>query len=321
MNDLDYLLLQDGTIHLVMGPHHPQGFLRTLPVYWPDPDGERFNQELGRMKKIVAEPNPELAKTYRYYQHSFRPTFATIVPVNVVKKVYQPRVAFQRFLTSEPVNSIWRNLAESLLKMGLKSNDIGIFGSTLVGLDKIDAHRQKDIDFLLYGQESCRLVRLKINRLRSLTSAKPLSAAHRRYQTNKYARNLTNNVNNFDFTLKNKWSSLEFAPGLVSTLRFVYKENEIPDNPLATPIMAETTVEGPVVDDFGANFMPRTFSLRTASGRLVKVASYFWAHQACVKVGDQVIVRGSLHQNNTVTISRPDHGIKPINPIASEREN
>ncbi|MBR9678602.1 MAG: hypothetical protein GOU97_04905, partial [Nanoarchaeota archaeon] len=110
--------------------------------------------------------------------------------------------------------------------------------------------------------------------------------------------------------LRNKWSSLQIKKGVLSTIRFAYKEKEFPENPWDAPTEGLTTMSGVVVDDFGASFCPRVFTVKNDK-EVVKVASYFWAYHQCVKNGDMVFVTGNK-RGGYVTVDTPHHGIKVL---------
>ena len=109
--------------------------------------------------------------------------------------------------------------------------------------------------------------------------------------------------------LANKWSSIQISPGILSTIRFVYKKGEIPENYFDKKIDGKVKIWGKVTDDFGTNFCPRSFKMKNRDKEYT-VATYFWIYQSCVKNGDFVEVYGNLREGDVVTLDDFDDWIK-----------
>lgn len=311
LSDLDYFMTKDGIIFLVKGDYHPPGRVFAYPVFWPDRKGERHNPELGRYSKHVSDTNNQrIFEMKPEYRHIDIPQATPLVPETDVIRVFEPQQRLADFIMSEE-EGMWHQLYNSLKYFGIPPQDIGIFGSYLVGLHgNQHGEHLKDIDFVIYGLENMRRVKAAITSLRERLNANPISPDHIKYHAYKFGRCFSPDLNSFNLTLANKWSSLQLAPGLLSTLRFSYKKSELPTNPISGRPLGLIQLKGKVVTDEGTNFMPRTFGLITSRSEIWQVVTYFWGFQSAVKIGDEIKVSGQLHTGNVISVDAGDHGIK-----------
>src|SRR3989344_188080 len=280
--DCDYIMDSKSQFYIVRGYWNDKGVL-TNKVFQPKVDGDRFNNITNKNYEKVIENNHIPLKLYD------------------VKKIFCPRKKLKE--EYEGLNeTIWHNLIKELSKI-IPIDDIGIIGSYLIGFDV-----KKDVDIVVYGKENCRKLRENVKKLHKNLGTTPITKQHIIYQIKKHGRNYSE-FNTFDKLLCNKWSSFQVREGILSTVRFVYKENEIPVNPFSKKILKEIEIKGKVIDDLGSNFSPRTFIIKTDSGDYT-IATYFWIYQSCVKDGMNVFVKGNLREGNIVTLDEFSHGIK-----------
>ena len=285
--DCDYVMDYLGRLCIVKGYWHTEDILANV-VYLPMVEGERFNPQTGlRYTKVID-------------QHKIPERIVT------VKKIFYPRECYQQSKESDALSgTVWGTLGKALEELGIPSTAIGIFGSYLLGFPVV-----KDVDFVIYGTENCRRLRQQINVLRQKVNATGITKKHISYQIEKHAQEF-DAFNSFEYLLGNKWSSLQIAPGILSTLRFVYEPEEVPKNPFCDRLLEEKELQGTVRDDFGTHFCPRTFVLDTSEGRYL-VATYFWIYQSCVSRGMRIIVRGNLREGKVMTLDKYTHGIKVL---------
>ncbi len=213
-----------------------------------------------------------------------------------------PKKCFRKKKNS--LQGVWKKIGNALSKI-VGEDNVGIMGSTLIGFPL-----KKDVDFIVYGKKNCAKIQRNIDWVKGFVGASEISNDHVKYQVKKYGSFHNTSINSFQELLRNKWSSLQIDKGILSTIRFAYKEKEFPENPWQNPSEGLTTVSGVVVDAFGTSFCPRTFIIRNSKG-LVKIASYFWAYHQCVKKGDKVFVTGNKREG-FVTVDTPHHGIKVL---------
>lgn len=311
--DLEYFLSFDHIVYLVKGYYHPQNSVLAYPVFWPDENGDRVHPIFGRFIKNVSDFNEKIFTIHPEYQHADIPSNTPLIPRNHVIEVFQPKERVPEFLEQEK-NTVWHNIFMYLTtSLDIPKDDIGIFGSYLVGLHKNAMGSQiKDIDFVIYGLENLFKVREGIERLLQHFGFTHISNEHIRYHMQKFGILFDPSINSFDKTSANKWSSIQIKPGLLATLRFVYKLEEVPPNPITSDISKLIQIEGVVEDDIGTNFMPRVFTIH-AAGSLYTIVNYFWAFQSCVKKGDQCLITGNLHKDGKViSVDAASHGIKIV---------
>jgi len=257
------------------------------PVFFADKQGDRYNHiTKKRYKKVIVKnQNPEILKKSQ------------------IKKVFHPKEYFNK--NFRRLSGIWKKIPESLMCIGIDKKNIGIFGSSLIGFEI-----EKDVDFVVYGKENCIKVMNNIDFIRKYVKANKISKNHINYQSKKYSLFLTPK-NDFKKMLRNKWSSLQIAKGLLNTIRFVYKINEMPKD-IEINKGKEKVFSGKVTDSFDTNFVPRIFYIDSC-GKLIRVLSYFWAYQSCVKNRQKVKVFGNYDKkNNTLYLSKKNHWIKII---------
>jgi len=316
-HDLDYFFAADGIAYLARTSQRRTAGVLACPVFWPDPAGDRVHAIRGRYRKAVTEFNREIFDLHPEYRSGLAPRNLPRVPAGEIAEVCRPRDALKRFLQQED-GGLWRLIVERLGEIaGVPVDDIGIFGSYLVGLNQgLDGRQVKDVDFVIYGFDNYRAVRAGFPELLASLGFGPISAEHVAYHARKFGSQFAPGSSTFELTLANKWSSMQIAPGLLNTLRFIHKDDEAPPDPLAgLPIAGEAEVAGVVVDDDGANFMPRTFRLAAGGGEYL-VVTHFWAFQACVRRGDRVSVRGNLHADgSTLSLDLPVHGLRILEPV------
>ncbi len=311
VTDLDYFFARDGIVYYARGYYHPAEGVFACPVFWPDEKGDRLHPRRGSYRKEVREFNERIFSPHPEYRHDFIPRNLPLVPRRDIVEVLQPRSKLRTFLKREE-RTIWHDIVCYLTEnLSVPLEDVGIFGSYLVDLNKNTEGRHiKDVDFVIYGSDNLVAIKNGMEGLLKHFGFGHISEAHIRYHAEKFGREFVPSVNSFEKTLANKWSSIQIAPGLLSTLRFAYKENEIPPNPVKSSIKGTCKVVGEVMDDRGTNFMPRVFGIGSGGIRYA-VVTYCWAFQACVKKGDRVEVTGNLHDDGrTVSIDTPSHGIK-----------
>lgn len=313
LTDLDYFRTKDDIIFLVKGYCHPENSVVAIPVFWGAPDGERLHISGRRYHKDVNDvSNEKLFRLLPHYRNPEIPKVAALAPLADIVEVFKPRQAFQRFLiTTQP--SIWSSIAFAFHEMAqIPLEDIGIFGSYLVGLAETqDGGLVKDVDFLIYGLDNFRRLRNgDFEKIRQALGFGRISLDHIVWHTEKYGRHFQPGLTNFPETLKHKWPSSQIAPGLLATVRFVYKENEVPENPIVSRPMKRIVVRGVVQEDERAHFMPRVFTV-LSEDRIFTVITYFWSLYCAVQKGDKVEITGVLHeQGDLISLDNASSGIK-----------
>lgn len=319
-SDLEYFISSDQIIYIVKGPYHPDDGVFAYPVFWPDKTGDRVHPRFGRFKKEVSDFNEKIFTIHPEYRHTDIPLNIPLVPRSHIEEVFEPKKRIQAFLKQEQ-GTVWHDIFTYLTDtLDIPAEEIGIFGSYLFELhkDQTGSHI-KDIDFAIYGLKNFFKVRQVIDRLLQHFGFTHISDEHIKYHIQKFGSLFKQGINSFEKTLANKWSSIQIKPGILSTLRFVYKPEEMPPNPITSDIQGPIQIEGTVEDDIGTNFMPRVFTIRTADN-LYTIVTYFWAFQACVKKGDNCLITGNIHEDKkTISVDSQSHGIKILSAFSKKK--
>jgi predicted nucleotidyltransferase len=284
LTDCDYVRDKENKLYIVKGYWNKSKMVANL-AFAPDANGNRYNAELDSFYRKVIDDN--------------------VIPILLdradVAEVYKPKETFQQSykILPEP----WKTFAQKLADLvGVKN--VGIFGSYLIGFDII-----KDVDFIVYGLENLFKIKNNISEISNSVNGTQITDEHIQYQIKKHAKNFSK-FSNFDKLLMRKWSSVQIAPGILSTIRFAYKQKEIPKNPFSSLVEKQITITGKVVSDIGSNFCPRMFEIES-NGKIFTVATYLWIYQSCVRTGDIVSVKGNLHEDGkTITLTEFSHGIR-----------
>lgn len=308
--DLDYFVSKDKIVYLVKGYYHTKDRVFAYPVFWPDINGDRVHSKWGRYRKNVSDFGKEIFKIHPEYSHNFVPRNTPLVFQSDIAEVFHPQDRIKQF-KQEWRGFVWYDIFDYLTgKLKIPEKDMGIFGSYLVGLNKnMGGSHIKDVDFAVYGLENFYKVRNGMEVLLKHFGFSHIGEDHIVYHQEKFGSLFNPEINSFNKTLANKWPSIQIKTGLLNTLRFVYKKNEIPKNPILGVKIKRVQIEGIVVDDTGVNFMPRTFKIET-NGNVYTIITYFWAFQSCVKNGDRVFITGDLYQGRVVAVDDANHGIK-----------
>lgn len=282
--DCDYVEDINGDFWIICGNNHKSGLIGTR-VYEKNILGSRTNANSFNYKKLT------------YENH-------TTEKIPPIVKVFNPREHFQENYLLLP--RFWKLFADTLLDIGIPFQDIGIFGSTLIGFPL-----KKDIDFVIYGKSNRDLLFRNISKFHKILSTTPITKKHIDYQVNSKT-SFFSNENSFHDLLKNKWSSIQIIPGLLSTIRFVYKNNETPKDLWKNKPIKRITIQGKVKNSWKSDFRPRAFDLITSQENYC-IATKFWIYQSCVKDNMEVTIHGTLRENNIITLDDKKSFIKVIN--------
>ncbi|MCX6750515.1 MAG: hypothetical protein NTZ83_03585 [Candidatus Pacearchaeota archaeon] len=272
LNACDYILDKKDNFWIVQYTKGDKAYGNL--VFAPNSKGERFNHLLNKSYIKVINQNQNINE------------------IKNIKKVFKPRPFFNK--NYKNLIRKWKKLADALIFIGINKNDIGIYGSYLIGFDI-----KRDIDFVIYGKSNYKKLLKKIELIRRIIRAKKISSRHINYQAKKYQLFLSKK-NNFEQMLKNKWSSLQISKNNLATLRFVYKNNEIKEDTKLRKGKSKI-ITGRVLNSLGASLIPRTFSIKYKN-KTTRVLTYFWAYQSCVKDKQRIRIFGEY--NKTMAAER-----------------
>ena len=156
-----------------------------------------------------------------------------------------------------------------------------------------------------------KLLKSKMDELRSLLQAKPQLDEVSKAATIKKYNELYNKENDFDKMIDCRWSTIKLDDKRVLKLMFNYKQGEKPQNLVPKHLAKEGMLSGIVVDDTGVAFMPRNFIIENEKGQFT-VLTYFYNYYFAVKSGNKVQIKGTLSKDGKSLLihDRKNHWIK-----------
>lgn len=242
-------------------------------VYKADDNGDRFNNI-----------------TKRYYSKCSCKKFDKIP---AYKKVFKPN---KFFLDNKgKLGGVWNKYVDALNNIGIDDNDIGIFGSYLIGFDII-----KDIDFVIYGVDNLYKYYENNDYIKEFTNSSYISEKHILHQYNKHKKDYHSETDLLEIISRN-WSGIQVSENVLSTPRFIDRSYQHipPDNKLREKIVFE------VIDGIKTAMLPRQAKVLYKDSEYT-VLSCLWKYQSFLKKGDVVEVMASVN-DDLRTITLVDH--------------
>lgn len=305
MRDCWHFITRDDLIFTVRGNFHPNGYLRSAGLYFPNKNGkgvyfgkkyskdvDEFGDKWVEIKHPEHVINDEKGKRIQ-------------VPKKDIKRYFDP-FDISQDLREFIKTTKWGRLI-SILEELIPRKDIGFIGSYLIGFPTKDS----DIDIIIRGLENLKKIKENFDYiLNRLAGVKFLDNHLRGISLKKYHKIYSKRKNDFSRMIDNRWPTIR-TKDFMTKLRFVPKENEIKFPVLKNRLKEKFSLKGVVLDDIGTNFMPRFFKVSTKKGNF-DVMTYFWDFAYCVEVDDKVDIRGSYDsKNRTLLLSNPkQHGLK-----------
>jgi hypothetical protein len=202
---------------------------------------------------------------------------------------------------------LWGDFAHELLSIGIPKEDIGYFGSFRLGFNNY-----KDIDFIVYGRHSLKILKNYIHEFKRNLSLYNITEQHITYQANSHGKHYSIGPEQLKHALRKKWTSCMIEEGICSTIRFVDSERET--GRLLTQIFeiegTDVMVTGIVKDADSTSYYPRQFTLQTNTEQ-VNVIVPLWIYHQCVRDGDYIHVLG-IKNGNQLIVRDYTHGIEFI---------
>jgi predicted nucleotidyltransferase len=166
--DRDFIEVKEGMFFCVTGYLHPPDKYTAYLKYSPAPVGKWKGGEVHYHRELeyyhvsqVANTIAYLERNYPHYVHycPIRGITFSMIPQKDVKNYYLPEQRLQEILETpqDPLEEEVRAfVSEIIAYTGIREEDFGITGSTLLGIHNPEF---SDIDLLVYGLENARRVR------------------------------------------------------------------------------------------------------------------------------------------------------------------
>jgi len=209
------------------------------------------------------------------------------------KKVFKPNTFYLD--NKDKLKGVWKKYVQALNIIGIKDENIGIFGSYLVGFDIT-----KDVDFVIYGEDNLNKYYEKNDFIKEYTNSTYINEKHIMHQYNKHKSNYHENTDLLEIVSRN-WSGIQISENVLSTPRFIDKNKQHipPDNNIREIITFE------VIDGFKTAMLPRQAKVKYNDEEYT-VVSFLWKYQSFLKKGDVVETKASIN-HDLKTIILVDH--------------
>jgi len=317
LRDCDYIKTFDDIIFIVAGDYHPKDKIRATPVFFPNENGDRVEKITGKrfIQKIEVHSKDLIAKLHPEYlpEASDLNSYGVLVPNQDIITYYAPRNKMKECWDERILKGTkWEKLIISIKEIGqVPLEDIGIYGSFLVGLNK----GVSDLDLVLYGKENLNKVRKKLDLILKSSKIKKATDEQLLLRSNRWSKDKPIGINRIFKIEKRKWGRMNVYGEDTTCIRFVYKENEIPSNPITSSPIKEIRTKGKALDSIGTHFRPRIAKVKI-NDKVFDIISYDWLFFSCVRDGDNVEIIGNYRKDGRreyITLDKPTHYISPIN--------
>lgn len=268
---LDYILDNDKNFWIVnkICDNKLYGYI----VYKNDKNGDRFNCFTGETyTKNNDNSNVFLKELPKLYICAFKPHLFYLAH-------------------KEDLRGTWKEFANSLNSIGIKDDNIGIFGSYLIGFDIV-----KDVDFVVYGNKSLKLCYKNIDKLKKAINAASISEKHIDYQYNKHKTNYNPNYDLKKIISRN-WSGIQIEEGVLSTIRFIDLKNQV----IPKIDLIKDKLTGQITNSLKSACVPRQATLRV-NNQNFKIYTPYWKLQSFARKGDKVEIYGKVDFNKKIIV-------------------
>ncbi len=277
INLLDYVQDYNDNFWIVnLIDEHYKGYM----VYEVSDDGVKYN-------------NITKKKYIKHSQKGFE-----IIPA--FKKIYSASEFYKNH--KDKLTGVWKCYVDVLNEIGIQDNDIGIFGSYLIGFDIT-----KDVDFVIYGKKNLNLYYKYNDYIKKRINASYITQKHIKYQYEKHKQNYSEKCDLLEIISRN-WSGVQICDGVLSTPRFVDRENQI------SPTSGEKeVVRVKVISGFSSAMLPRVADV-LYNGQKYKLITNVWKYQSFAKDGDVIECLGVVNEEKkTIYLSDNECYIKYLN--------
>ncbi len=319
--DFDYIKTKDGIIFIVRGDYHSVEKIKAAAVYFPSKNGDRVEKltKNGYIKKIEEVPleGTLIARLHPEYVPREEELIrnCSMVDAKDIVQHYKPREKTKECLEKETLKGTkWEALILSIHKIAqIPIEDIGIYGSLLVGLDKDDS----DVDMLVYGEENLKRLRANFDSVLRNAGVNKANEKQRLLRIKEWKKTSKHSLIDSDKLWRietRKWSRVNVYGDDITCIRSAYKDDEIKENPITTQPIREIKAYGVVLDSFRTHFSPRIAKVRI-NNRIFDVVSYLFLFFSSVFDNDEVEIFGNYRKDGGreyITLDKLEHYICPI---------
>lgn len=269
---LDYILDENNNFWIINNiTDKPKGYI----VYKQNNNGNRYNN----ITKLLYE------KTYN------EPI--TYVPTKY-KMIFKPQKFYIE--NKDKLTDIWKDYVNILNEIGISDNDIGIFGSFLIGFDII-----KDVDFVIYGIDNLERYYQHNDYIKNKLNANYISNEHILEQYNKHKNRFPKECDLKEIISRN-WSGIMLENNVLSTPRFIDRNNYI----IPSKNGIDSKIQVKVVDSLSSSLLPRIAKVLYDNSEYTVISS-IWKYQAFAHKNDELLIYGNVDHNKKLIIIDEDY--------------
>jgi predicted nucleotidyltransferase len=316
--DRDFIETEEGMFFCVAGYLHPPDKYTAYLKYSPAPAGKWKGDELHYHRELeyyhvslVADTIACLKRNYPHYVHycPVRDITFSMIPREYVKKYYLPEQRLGEILENprDPLEEEVRAFVSEITACtGIKREDFGITGSTLLGIHN---PQFSDIDLLVYGLENAVEVRAALKERRS-ASIRPVTGKVLEEWCASVASHFPLSYEEARYLAGRRWNYGFFGDRYFS-IHPTRKDDEIKEN-YGYRYYRErgaARIRAIVSDASGALFMPALYRIEEveviegeAEAQYVReVVSFEGLYRDVVDSGEEIEARGKLESVNEQT--------------------
>lgn len=205
------------------------------------------------------------------------------------KKVFKPRNFYLE--NKNKLEGVWKDYVNCLNEIGINDENIGIFGSYLIGFDI-----SKDVDFSIYGKENLHKYYENINYLKNKLNVTSITKEHINYQYDKHKVKFNEECDLKEIISRN-WSGIELPNGVLSTPRFIDINNQnIPKKQGEDKLIQVKVIEG-----IYSNMLPRVATVEYKNEKY-KIYSTLWKFQSFAHKDDIIKIYANVDEKNKIII-------------------
>lgn len=205
------------------------------------------------------------------------------------QKIFKPQSFYIN--NKQNLKGIWKNYVNILNKIGIEDKNIGIFGSYLIGFDIT-----KDVDFIIYGKDNLYKYYKNINYIKEKLQVTSISFEHINHQYQKHKTKYHTKCDLIEIISRN-WSGIELSNGILSTPRFIDKNN------MTIPLKQgkDKIIKVKVLEGFNSAMLPRTATV-SYNNEKYKLYSNLWKFQSFAHKDDIIEIFGNVDPKNKIII-------------------
>lgn len=226
---------------------------------------------------------------------------ANITKIPKYKKIFKPNEFYIN--NKSKLEGVWKKYVDSLNKIGIKDEDIGIFGSYLIGFEIT-----KDVDFVIYGIDNLKKYYDNVDFIRNYIGATSITNNHIKHQYLKH-KDLYHEKCDLLKIISRNWSGVQIKEGVLSTPRFIDR------NFMETPIddSGREIIRCKVLDGLTTALLPRRAEVIINNERYI-ILSNLWKYQSFLQAGDEIECYGNIDRDNkTITLYDSNCYVKFLN--------